>query len=69
MDEILEVLKRIEKKIDNQNFITTEKGVVRKCDTLGRITLPISVRRALDIDEDTELKITCANSKIIIEKA
>ena len=67
--EILEILGRIEKKIDNQNFLSAEKGVIRKCDTLGRITLPISIRRNLDIEEETPLKIVRAGSKIIIEKA
>lgn len=69
MDEILKTLQRIEEKLDNQNFTTTEKGAIRKCDGLGRVTLPISVRRNLEIDEDTSLKITCIGNKIIIEKA
>ena len=69
MDEILKTLQRIEEKLDNQNFTTTEKGAIRKCDGLGRITLPINVRRNLEIDEDTSLKITCIGNKIIIEKA
>ena len=69
MDEILKTLQRIEEKLDNQNFTTTEKGAIRKCDGLGRVTLPINVRRNLEIDEDTSLKITCIGNKIIIEKA
>lgn len=67
--EILEILNRIEKKLDNQNFSTNEKGAIRKCDSLGRVTLPIATRRDLDIDEDTPLKIICVGRKIIIEKA
>ena len=69
MNEILEILSRIEQKLDNQNFASNEKGVIRNCDSLGRITLPIAVRRNLDIDEETPLKITCVGSKIIVEKA
>mgnify|MGYP000124470817 FL=1 len=68
-EEILKILRRIEEKLDNQNFITNEKGALRKCDNLGRVTLPIAIRRNLDIDEDTSLKIICAGGKIIIEKA
>jgi hypothetical protein len=67
-EEILKTLRRIEEKLNNQNFVTNEKGVIRKCDSLGRITLPIATRRDLDIDEDTPLKIVCAGGKIIIEK-
>lgn len=67
--EILEILYRIEKKLDSQNFITDEKGAIRKCDSLGRVTLPIATRRNLDIDEETPLKISCIGKKIIIEKA
>lgn len=68
-EEILKTLRRIEEKLNNQNFVTNEKGVIRKCDSLGRITLPIVTRRDLDIDEDTPLKIVCVGGKIIIEKA
>ena len=68
-EEILKILRRIEEKLDNQNFITNEKGALRKCDNLGRVTLPIAIRRNLSIDEDTSLKIICAGGKIIIEKA
>jgi hypothetical protein len=68
-EEILKTLRRIEEKLDNQNFITSEKGALRKCDNLGRVTLPITIRRNLDINEDTSLKIICAGGKIIIEKA
>ena len=67
-EEILKTLRRIEEKLNNQNFVTNKKGAIRKCDSLGRITLPIATRRDLDIDEDTPLKIVCAGGKIIIEK-
>lgn len=64
----MKTLRRIEEKLNNQNFVTNEKGAIRKCDSLGRITLPIATRRDLDIDEDTPLKIVCTGGKIIIEK-
>ena len=67
-EEILKALFRIEEKLDKQNFITNEKGAISKCDSPGRITLPIATRRDLDIDEDTPLKIICTGGKIIIEK-
>lgn len=68
-EEILKTLRRIEDKLDKQNFSTNRKSIVRKCDSLGRITLPIAVRRNLDIDEETQLEIICLGDKIIIQKA
>lgn len=67
--EILKILERIEDKLDKQNFVSSEKGVIKKSDSLGRITLPIQIRRLLDIDENTELEIFVINNKIIIKKA
>ena len=32
-------------------------GIVRKIDDLGRIVLPIELRRVLDIDKDSSLEI------------
>lgn len=67
--EIIEILKRIENKIDKQNFISSEKGIIKKSDSLGRVTLPIQIRRMLDINENTELEIFVINDKIVIKKA
>lgn len=69
LEKILETLERIENKIDKQNFITTEKGIIKKSDSLGRVTLPIQIRRILDIDESTELEITVIGESIVIKKA
>lgn len=69
MEEILETLRRIEDKLDKQNFSSNGKSIVRKCDSLGRVTLPIAVRRNLDIDEETSLEIVCIGDKIVIKKA
>lgn len=67
--EIIEILKRIENKIDKQNFISSEKGIIKKSDSSGRVTLPIQIRRMLDINENTELEIFVINDKIVIKKA
>ena len=36
-------------------------GVIRKLDELGRITLPIELRRSLDLDVKDGLEITVQN--------
>lgn len=69
IERILERLDRLESKIDKQNFVSSEKGIIKKSDALGRITLPIQIRRMLDIDESTELEITVIGDKIVIKKA
>ena len=69
IERILERLDKLESKIDKQNFVSSEKGIIKKSDALGRITLPIQIRRMLDIDESTELEITVIGDKIVIKKA
>ena len=44
-------------------------GVVRKLDELGRITLPIELRRSLDLDVKDGLEITVQDDCIILRKA
>ena len=44
-------------------------GVVRKLDELGRITLPIELRRSLDLDVKDGLEITVQDGCIILRKA
>lgn len=69
MDEILSILQRIENKINSQtnNIDFNElKGTNRKCDSLGRITLPANVRKSLEIDEETEIKICYYNNCIVL---
>ena len=39
-------------------------GVIRKLDELGRITLPIELRRSLDLDVKDGLEITVQASAI-----
>ncbi|ADQ39723.1 transcriptional regulator, AbrB family [Caldicellulosiruptor acetigenus I77R1B] len=43
-------------------------GVVRKVDELGRIVLPIELRRTLDIAEKDALEIFVDGDKIILRK-
>ena len=43
-------------------------GIVRKVDELGRIVLPIELRRTLDISERDELEIYLDDDKVILKK-
>ena len=43
-------------------------GIVRKVDELGRIVLPIEMRRTLDISEKDALEIYVEGSSIILKK-
>ena len=43
-------------------------GIIRKVDDLGRIVLPIELRRTLDIAERDELEIYMENDCIILQK-
>ncbi len=43
-------------------------GIVRKVDELGRIVLPIELRRTLDIAEKDSLEIYVDDDRIILRK-
>ena len=43
-------------------------GIVRKVDELGRIVLPIELRRTLGIDERDSLEIYVDGSSVILKK-
>lgn len=43
-------------------------GIVRKVDELGRIVLPIELRRTLDIGEKDALEIYVEGSAIVLRK-
>ena len=43
-------------------------GIVRKVDELGRIVLPIEMRRTLDIEEKDALEIYVEGESIILRK-
>ncbi|MBR5293789.1 MAG: AbrB/MazE/SpoVT family DNA-binding domain-containing protein, partial [Oscillospiraceae bacterium] len=42
-------------------------GIIRKVDELGRIVLPIELRRTLDIAERDELEIYMEGDRIILQ--
>ncbi|MGN0980778.1 MAG: AbrB/MazE/SpoVT family DNA-binding domain-containing protein [Candidatus Avoscillospira sp.] len=43
-------------------------GIVRRVDELGRIVLPIELRRTLDIGEKDSLEIYVEGSSIVLKK-
>lgn len=43
-------------------------GIVRKVDELGRVVIPIELRRTLGIDEKDALEIYTDNEKIVLRK-
>ncbi len=43
-------------------------GIVRKLDNLGRITIPIELRRTLQIEDNGALEIGLEDNKIILKK-
>ncbi len=43
-------------------------GIVRKVDELGRIVLPIELRRTLDINERDSIEIFVENNQVILKK-
>lgn len=43
-------------------------GIVRKVDELGRIVLPIELRRTLNIEEKDSLEIYVDNNSVILRK-
>lgn len=43
-------------------------GIVRKVDELGRVVIPIELRRTLGIDEKDALEIYVDHEKIILKK-
>lgn len=43
-------------------------GIVRQIDKLGRVVLPIELRRKLDIDQDSSLEIFVDGDSIVLKK-
>ena len=43
-------------------------GIIRKVDELGRIVIPIELRRTLDIAERDELEIFMESDRIVLQK-
>jgi transcriptional pleiotropic regulator of transition state genes len=48
--------------------VVKSTGIVRKVDELGRIVLPIEMRRTLDIAERDALEIYVDGSSVILKK-
>ena len=42
-------------------------GIIRKVDELGRVVLPVEIRRTLDIAERDELEIFMDNDQIVLK--
>ena len=62
-------------RINSINFINVRggiymksTGIVRKVDELGRIVLPIELRRTLNIDIKDSIEIYVDNSSIVLKK-
>ena len=51
-----------------EGYAMKSTGIIRKVDDLGRIVLPIELRRTLDIEERDELEIYMENDRIILQK-
>lgn len=49
-------------------YILKSTGIVRKTDQLGRVVLPIEVRRILGIHEKDPLEIYVDEDKIVLKK-
>lgn len=43
-------------------------GIQRKLDNLGRIVLPMEMRKALSLKEKDAIDINCVDGKIILER-
>lgn len=43
-------------------------GILRRVDELGRVVLPIELRRSLDIEEKDPLEISVEEDRIILRK-
>ena len=58
----------IDKTQEGNKKRTRNTGIIRKVDELGRIVLPIELRRTLDIAERDELEIYLEDDKVIMRK-
>ena len=55
-------------KFSQGAFFMKSTGIIRKVDDLGRIVLPIELRRTMDIAERDDLEIYIENDRIILQK-
>ena len=56
------------KNVEKWGMNMKSTGIVRKVDELGRIVLPIELRRTLNIDEKDALEIYVDGSSVILRK-
>lgn len=70
MGKLVECLSdRIQTQIfNNGGYNMKSTGIVRKVDELGRIVLPIELRRTLDIVEKDAIEIYVDGASIILKK-
>ncbi len=54
--------------LEKRRPIMKSTGIVSRLDELGRITLPIELRRTLDVSERDPLEIFVDEGKIILQK-
>ena len=52
----------------SKGLVKLDTGIKRKVDELGRIVLPIEIRRSLDIEERDSLEIYLENDSIVLKK-
>lgn len=43
-----------------------ETGIIRRVDELGRIVIPVSIRRSLDISDGDEMNIVVDGSSVVL---
>lgn len=51
-----------------ENYMIKSTGIVRQVDELGRIVIPIELRRTLDIGTKDSLEIYVEDDQIILKK-
>lgn len=56
------------KNVEKRGMSMKSTGIVRKVDELGRIVLPIELRRTLEIDEKDSLEIYVDGNSVILRK-
>ena len=56
------------KLVAERGIVVKSTGIVRKVDELGRVVLPIELRRTLGIDEKDALEIYVDEERLILKK-
>ena len=63
-----EIYSKIMTHLQEENIDIKSTGIVRKVDELGRVVIPIELRRTLGINEKDALEIYVDDDKIILKK-